>query len=186
MDRISLIYKVLSREANGEEKRELEEWIARSEANREEFDDIKLLWESSSRPTDTEQEDNDGFEGIRKRMQQHLQTQRRMRYAISTGILAVGAVILLAHLKQTWLQSSDSMQFNGASIRDVIQVLQETYDIKIEVTQPGLLDCKFSATFYNINEKDAALRAIEHSLNVQFIADAQNRYHLVGNGCLSF
>lgn len=186
MDRISLIYKVLSGEASGEEKRELKEWIARSEANREEFDDIKLLWESSSTPADTDQEDDDGFEGIRKRMQQHLQRSRRMRYAISTGILAVVAVILLVHLKQTWLRSSDSMQFNSASIRDVIQVLQETYDIKIEVSQSGLLDCKFSATFYNINEKDAALRSIEHSLNVQFVADAKNRYHLVGNGCLSF
>ena len=186
MDRASLIYKVLSGEASGEEKHELDEWIARSERNREEFDDIKLLWETSSRPADTAQEDEDGFEGIRQRMQQHLQRQRRMRYVISTGILVVAALIWLIHLQQTWLRSTDSVQFNGASIADVIEVLQKTYDIKIEVRQPGLLDCKFSATFYNISEKEAVLRSIEHSLNVQFIAGAKNRYHLVGNGCLSF
>jgi ferric-dicitrate binding protein FerR (iron transport regulator) len=155
MDRVALIYRFLSGEASQSEKQELDEWIAKSEANREEFEDIKLLWENSPLPSDTEQDEN-GFEKIRQRIQQ-----------------------------QTWFRNPVGAQFNDTVMNEVIKMLEKKYHIQIEVNNPQLLRCNFTATLYKIQDKQTALRSIEHSLDVAFIAQKKNKYRAVGNGCSS-
>lgn len=182
MDRVSLIYKVLSGEANPSEQRELEDWIAKSEANREEFEDIKLLWENSSMTNEHPQEDDSGFEKIRQLMQHRLTVKKRFRYALYTVILAIVTVLFVLLFRQTWLSTTHGARFNNAQMNEVVTVLEKQYDIKIDVDNLKLLHCQLTATFYKVNE-EMALKSIEHSLNVEFIVRSRSKYSLIGNDC---
>ena len=182
MDRVSLIYKVLSGEANPSEQRELEDWIAKSEANRQEFEDIKLLWENSAMTGDQPQEDDNGFEKIKQRMHNRLKKKRRLRYALYTIILAIVAVLFVLLLRQTWLSNTRGVRFNSAQMNDVVAFLERQYDIKIDVDNSKLLHCQLTATFYKVDER-MALKSIEHSLNVEFIVQSKSKYSLTGNDC---
>jgi len=184
MDRVALIYKVLSGEASLDEKQELDEWIAKSETNREEFEDIKLLWEISPLPSDAEQDEN-GFDKIRQRIQQRFRRKKQIRAVLYTCIVITLAVLFFLLLRQTWLRNPDGVQFNDTGMKEVIRMLENKYHIQIEVNNPELLKCHFTATLYKIQDKQTALRSIEHSLDVAFIAQSKRKYNLVGNGCSS-
>ena len=71
------------------------------------------------------------------------------------------------------------------SLKSVIKMLENKYRIQIEVNNPQLLKCHFTATLYKIQDKQTALRSIEYSLDVAFIAQSKRKYNLVGNGCSS-
>lgn len=182
MDRVSLIYKVLSGEANPSEQKELEDWIAKSEANREEFEDIKLLWENSIMAGDYPQEDDNGFEKIKQRMHNRLKKKRRLRYALYTIILAMVVVLFVLLLRQTWLSTRHGARFNNAQMNEVVTFLEKQYHIKIDVDNAKLLHCPLTATFYKVDEQ-MALKSIEHSLNVKFIVQSRSKYSLTGNDC---
>lgn len=184
MDRVALIYKVLSGEASLDEKQELDEWVAKSEANREEFEDIKLLWENSPLAPDTKQDDN-GFENIRQRIQQRSLRKKLIRSIIYACIVVTLAALFFLLLRQTWFRNQDGVQFNNTRMKEVIKVLEHEYQIQIEVNNPKLLKCHFTATLYKVKDKQTALRSIEHSLDVAFIAQSKRKYSLVGNGCSS-
>lgn len=184
MDRVALIYKVLSGEASLDEKQELDEWIAKSETNREEFEDIKLLWEISPLPSDAEQDEN-GFDKIRQRIQQRSRRKKQIRAVLYACIVITLAVLFFLLLRQTWLRNPDGVQFNHTGMKDVIRMLENKYHIQIEVNNPELLKCHFTATLYKIQDKQTALRSIEHSLDVAFIAQSKRKYNLVGNVCSS-
>ncbi len=184
MDRVSLIYKVLSGEASLDEKQELDEWVTKSEANQEEFEDIKLLWENSPLPSDIEQ-DETGFEKIRQRIQHRSRRKKQIRHILYACLVVTLAVILILLFRQTWFRNSDGIQFNDTGMNEVIKMLENKYHIQIEVNNPQLLKCHFTATLYKIQDKQTALRSIEHSLDVAFIAQSKRKYNLVGNGCSS-
>lgn len=182
MDRVSLIYKVLSGEASLDEKKELDEWVTKSEANQEEFEDIKLLWDNSPLPSDTDQ-DETGFEKIRQRIQQRSRRKKQIRAVLYACIVITLAVLFFLLLRQTWLRNPDGVQFNHTGMKDVIRMLENKYHIQIEVNNPELLKCHFTATLYKIQDKQTALRSIEHSLDVAFIFLSKRKYSLVGDGC---
>lgn len=184
MDRVSLIYKVLSGEANPSEQKELEDWIGKSEANREEFEDIKLLWENSSMTNDQSDDEDSGFEKIKQRMQHRLKVKRRLRYALYTILLAIVAVLFVLLFRQTWLSTTNGARFNNAQMNEVVTFLEKQYHIKIDVDNSKLLHCQLTATFYKVNEQ-MALKSIEHSLNVEFIVQSKSKYSLTGNDCSS-
>lgn len=184
MDRVSLIYKVLSGEASLDEKQELDEWVTKSESNKVEFEDIKLLWENSPLPSDTEQ-DETGFDDIRQRIQQQSRRKKQIRHILYACIVVTLAVLLFLLLRQTWLRNPDGIIFSDTGMKEVIEMLENKYHIQIEVNNPQLFKCHFTATLYKIQDKQTALRSIEHSLDVTFISQSKRKYSLVGNGCSS-
>lgn len=184
MDRVSLIYKVLSGEASLDEKKELDEWVTKSEANQEEFEDIKLLWENSPSPSDTDKDDT-GFEKIRQRIQQGFRRKKQIRSILYACIVITLAVLLLLLFRQTWFRNPDGIQLNDTGMNEVIKILENEYHIQIEVNNPQLLKCHFTATLYKIKDKQTALQSIEHSLDVAFISLSKRKYSLVGDGCSS-
>lgn len=184
MDRVALIYRFLSGEASQSEKQELDEWIAKSEANREEFEDIKLLWENSPLPSDTEQDEN-GFEKIRQRIQQRSRRKKRILSIFYVCIVVALIVLFFLLLRQTWFRNPVGAQFNDTGMNEVIKMLENEYQIQIEVNNPQLLKCHFTATLYKIKDKQTALQSIEHSLDVAFISLSKRKYSLVGDGCSS-
>ncbi|MFZ5972830.1 MAG: DUF4974 domain-containing protein [Bacteroidota bacterium] len=184
MDRVSLIYRVLSGEASPDEKKELDEWVTKSEANQEEFEDIKLLWENSPLPSDTEQ-DEAGFEKIRQRIQQRSRRKKQIRSILYACIVITLAVLLFLLFRLTWFRNPEGIQFNDTGMNEVIKMLENEYQIQIEVNNPQLLQCHFTATLYKIKDKQTTLQSIEHSLDVAFISLSKRKYSLVGDGCSS-
>jgi transmembrane sensor len=102
MNTTQLIYRVLSGDASPEEKLQLEQWRALSDANRIEYEDIKTLWECS-RDTETkdlsDEEFKRGWKQIKQRMLAIQQRRRRVRVIIVILILVfvLGTIGWLAY-----------------------------------------------------------------------------------------
>jgi len=104
MEVVSLTYKVLSGQASASEREQLEQWIAESEGNRREFEDIKLLWEYSAIGEMEGQINAGGFEKVRSRVKAKLAKRRRIRvlcWALVLVIIAVAFFLMLRHMWQT-------------------------------------------------------------------------------------
>jgi ferric-dicitrate binding protein FerR (iron transport regulator) len=170
MDRVSLIYRVLANEADPTEKKELDDWIAKSEANREEFEDIKLLWEFSEMTPDHGQVDDRGFEKIKQQVMQRLKAKARLKHALYAIALAVAILILVLVTKWTWFSDSDSVQFNRTGLNEIIKELEKNYSIQIDVSK--------------VDDEQLTLKAIEQALNVEFIMSGNRKYSLRGSACL--
>lgn len=183
MDHVALIYKVLSQQATREEKAELECWILESEENRQEFEDIKLLWESSNAPDESHLADDSGFDWIKLRMKEHIKRKRRIRTLFSTLLLILITSLLVFLLSKTWFAPLEQIRFDRMEMSDVIKVLEERYKIEIEVTNPRILSCRYTAILLNVDDEHLVLTSIEHSLNVKFIDQGKNKYNLVGDVC---
>lgn len=184
MDRVSLIYRALAGEADPTEKKELDDWIAKSEANREEFEDIKLLWEFSETTPDHGQVDDRGFEKIKQQVMQRLKAKARLKHALYTIALAVAILILVLVTKWTWFSDLDSVQFNRTGLNEIIKELEKNYSIQIDVSNPGIQRCRLTATFYKVDDEQLTLKAIEQALNVEFIMSGKRKYNLRGSACL--
>lgn len=184
MDRVSLIYKVLGGEADQAEQKELEDWIAKSEANREEFEDIKLLWEFSETTPDHEHVDDRGFEKIKQQVMQRLKAKARLKHALYAIALAIAILLLVLVTKWTWFSDLDSVQFNRTGLNEIIKELEKNYSIQIDVSNPGIQRCRLTATFYKVDDEQLTLKAIEQALNVEFIMSGKRKYNLRGSACL--
>ncbi len=184
MDRASLIFKVLSGKAGSIEKQKLEFWIAQSKANQDEFDDIKLLWEHSVIASD-HSEDDRGFQKIRERIQHGIQKKKRIRFILYACILIIVGVIFFLLLKETWFSNSEVTRFDSTGMQEVVKMLEHNYHIEIEVRNPNVLKCDFTATLYRIKDMQAVFSSIEYTLNVKFIAEGKYKYSLMGDGCPS-
>lgn len=183
MDHVALIDKVLSEEATSQQKAELERWILESEENRQEFEDIKFLWKYSSSQDESHLADDSGFESIKLRMKEHLRRKRRIRTVLWSLLVLVIATLLVFHLRKTWLAPLERIEFRETKMSEVIKVLETRYSIEIEVGNPGILNCRYTAILLKVDDERAVLTSIEHSLNVEFIDRGSNRYKLVGDDC---
>src|SRR5258706_6205175 len=96
MDKSVIIFKVLSGHASELEKNELNIWITQSDANREEFNNLKLLWESSG---EAERKDDHFYDGLYKIQAKIRQRQRRKRtkFIVWIGPVAIGLTGLLLY-----------------------------------------------------------------------------------------
>lgn len=111
MDRVPLIYKVLSGEANHHEKTELNDWIAQDKGNKEEYEDIKLLWENSP-ATKHSIEMEAEFDKIKQRMQKSLLAKRRY-HALFWIIVTLITMVALVFFSRDGIAQSDATQSGG-------------------------------------------------------------------------
>jgi len=121
MNTTQLIYRVLSGDASEEEKLRLEQWRALSDANRIEYEDIKMLWECS-RDTGgvdfSEEGHRQGWQRIKQRMVAIQRKRKRMR------IIIVVAIIVLALGVIGWLAYSRGKQEKPSLHTRVVNSLQ--------------------------------------------------------------
>lgn len=181
MDRVSYIYRVLSGEASEVEKQELKDWIAMNPENKEEFENIRLLWESEQRtePVNSQESDQD-FEKLRSRIKKHHVRNRRTRTA-----LFVLASLMLVSTTLIWINrynaGSPGYRFDEVALTNVIALLESRYDIQVEVPNPELLQCLYSGIFFRTKHEGEVLRAMEQVLYVKFVALTDTQYKLVEN-----
>ena len=180
MDHLALIYKVLSRKATAQEKAGLESWILESAENRQEFEDIRLLWESSS---SLHLSDDSAFEAIKLRVKGQIKRKRRIGTVLSTFLLILFTSLLGFVLKKTWFAPIEQISFDKTEMSEVIKVLEKRYRVEIQVNNPRILRCRYTAILSNVDDEHLVLTSIEHALNVKFIDHGKNKYNLVGGGC---
>lgn len=75
-----------------------------------------------------------------------------------------------------------TLLFNQTPLKQVIFVLEKQYGKTIEVNNPAVLDCRYSATFQN-STLDDVLQALASSFAFE-LSQSNGTYLLNGNGCL--
>ena len=188
MDRTTLIYRVLSDKATDTEKKELEEWIALSEANKTEYDDIKLLWQNAKHAGSPGPDFHfyDGLEQIKALMRRKHRKRRRKRAVIISTALVLIALMAVAHFFFPYHGSGNESQgyhkFDNEPLDRIIDALEKDYDVQIEVENKGILACRFTGTFYNDPVKDM-LHSIADGLSLSCESPQEGEYLLKGKGC---
>lgn len=190
MDKTSLIYKVLSAEANESEKKELENWLSQSEENKIEFNDLKLLWEASKDPDQsiTKNQLQDGFIKIKALMEAKLkkrQQNKRIWILITVLILGLLVFIFIFFRKEQNHDSFKRLKFSNTSLEQVIKILESEYEIDIELENKKVSACTFTGVIYRTKNVDDVLRTLDEALSINHRAVREGHYLLTGSGCLS-
>lgn len=187
MNRQDIIYRALSGGATQSEQAELDAWIARSEANREEYEDLKLLWEVSrglSADTDADEGGDEAFGRIAKAVKARFRRKKRRRRAGRVGIALAGFVAALTLAVYAAKESRPSvLEFRDASVQSVLHVIEREYGVEVRAEDDALLACRFTGTFYRMDRPDDVLRHLSNAIKADIETAAPGRYRLKGSGC---
>jgi len=106
MDRVSLIFKVLSGDASDEEKAQLDNWIRQSDENKEEYLNVKLLLENRPAEDDSNVELPEGLLMGRKAADRKFETVvvRAIKYLVILAIL----VFLLSLIYRSMISKGEN------------------------------------------------------------------------------
>jgi ferric-dicitrate binding protein FerR (iron transport regulator) len=183
MDKSVMIFKVLSGQASELEKKELDIWITQSDANREEFNDLKLLWESSGGEQGKDDHFYDSLYKIQAEIRQR-QRRKRTKFIVLIGPAAIGLIGLLLYFASPLTQSSDNLRFNNAPLRLVVGAIESKYHIQIEAESKEILACQFTGSFYMVDNPQDAIRSVCNALNLKYEVMSKEKYRLTGFGCM--
>ncbi|MDX1941035.1 MAG: FecR domain-containing protein [Saprospiraceae bacterium] len=81
---------------------------------------------------------------------------------------------------QAWF--TNRLNFEGASLADVFQVLERYYKIKFDIANPDINRCEFTSNFEN-SELSEVTASISLALRLKIEKTASNRYQIAGKGC---
>lgn len=185
MDKSVMIFKVLSWQASELEKVDLDSWISQSDANREEFDDLKLLWESSREEQIKDNHFYDSLNKIQAKIRQR-QRRKRTRFMVWTGLVAMGLTGFLLYFVSPLPLSSDNLRFNNTPLRLVVDALESKYHIQIEAENKEILACQFTGSFYRVDNPQDAIRSVCSALNLRYEVMSEEKYRLTGFGCMKY
>lgn len=188
MNKTPLIYRVLSGKASELEKKELEEWIAQSEDNRIEFDDLKLLLENSPEQDQLPPKSQfyDGLTKIKALMQLKLRKRERNKRAVVLIIfIAVIIAVLFFSLYRKNSDANEYVRYDNVSLRQVLHMLEKKYDVQIELEKKEIANCKFTGAFYRAENVSNMLQILDEALSLKHKSLGRQKYLLTGSGCPS-
>jgi ferric-dicitrate binding protein FerR (iron transport regulator) len=190
MDRkthITLIHSVLAGEAGEAEKRELEAWTAGSGANRDEFDDLKLLWDFSiggrRGAVAKDVRFYDGLVRIRSRFAGKLRRRRAVRFGIGLSAVALIVVGLVALFHAGTSGTPRVLEFNDVTLQKVLHSIEEEFNVVVETPEEGILACRFTGVFYGVDRAEDVMQSLSEAVNAEFIVTPSGKYRLNGKGC---
>lgn len=187
MDIVSLIHKVLSGEANAEEKRYLKNWKARHQENENEFESIKLLWEHS-RHNDHEGSDvefREVWERIDLRIEQ-LVHKKKVSARRNKILSVIGPVIfagLLIYILRIQYQTTTNLRFDNTTLENVIAALEKELDVNIQVSDKELLNCRFTGIFHGKSSPGDVIRTIAQAMDWEYDVIDSEKFALKGTRC---
>jgi ferric-dicitrate binding protein FerR (iron transport regulator) len=187
MNKIFLIDRVLSGNASETERMELEEWISQSEANKIEYQDIKLLWENSREENMADHDDHfyDGLRNIKASIQQKHKSHSRTAPLIITIVTITSFAVAYVFFNNQTNQESQIIRFDNAPLESVIPVLEERYNIHIVVNNKEILACRFTGTFFQADSVHDVIRSLSSSMALTYEFFDNQEYILTGKGCIS-
>ena len=175
----ALIYKVLSGSASAVEKEEVEDWLNGNIGNTLEFNDLKQLFENSN-PLLLVPSHN-ALDKIKKSVQSRFKAKVRKRIIILSFF-----ILSLITLICSWLLSPKKeippgyLKFNNASITNVIDVLQDTYSISIEIISTDKDTFTFTGTLNRLDKPDHIMNILSRAMGLKLESSGSGRYFLVG------
>ena len=190
MDIVFLVNKVLSGQGNHEERERLKKWRAERPGNEEEFESLKLLWEYSLDNNEAEKSDPTFYDGLTKikemieakKLEKKKIRRRKFLLAIILAILFTAVLIVIVIQKY-----SDShktrLQFKDAPLGQVIETLENKYNVSIEVDQNEILGCHFTGLFFGKNATHEILKSIAAGTNLEYQILGPAKFKLTGVGC---
>jgi hypothetical protein len=181
-----VIYKVLSGTASPDERRAVDEWISKSNENKEEFNNLRLLWmpgKSASKEKSTEVR---GFSSIRNIIEERIRKRKRQQLRQTVGIFLTIIVIALVPIFVLNFQHEppdNYIRFEKADLDSVIRSIESNYHVKIEVERSEILTCSFTGTFYKLQMSEDVMKSLAMAMNLKCEPLSNNVYKLTGSGC---
>lgn len=187
MNKVSLIYKVLSGEASAAEQKELADWVDETPGNREEFEDIKLLWTTTEQADGGDSPLSDGFDKIKARVRAGVRRRRWFKAIGKTVVIIVFglAAFFLLHHSERWLPGAQNFELQDVALEEAIGVIDDRYNIRIEVEDRELLQRHITLVVYEVKHWQDVVESLAEALNVEVTAVSRKRYKLIeagGNG----
>jgi ferric-dicitrate binding protein FerR (iron transport regulator) len=193
MNMFWLIDKVLSGKATEAEKKELEEWIAKLPSNREEYEDMKLLWEFSSRQPSEKKPDPSFYDGLYRIKEVISSRGRKIHSAQHDWKLYLSFVALLISIialvyccvsySRRDHKESTPLKFDNRPLAEVISVIDKHYKIEIQLENQEVLKCTFTGIIDLRTSKEEVITIVSRSLGLYYKTISSDRVELTGNGC---
>jgi ferric-dicitrate binding protein FerR (iron transport regulator) len=184
MERVKQIYRALSGEALPAEKEHLQQWIDANPLNREEYMDIKLLWENKFLLASSSTEIKQGLRKIKRRIGVR-SSSRPMRALTMLVMISLFTALLTLSVYVSFVLTAKQppvrMQFEAVALEQVCKTMEQSYGIKISM--PAQLgDCKFSGSFYN-EPTEKAITSLTENLGISFRKIDSKSYSISGRNC---
>lgn len=81
-----------------------------------------------------------------------------------------------------WAWKTDSLQFEGQTLKEVLQDLQRYYGVALQLNNSALANCRFTGSFEN-NELEEVLQVLAATLQLKYSQQADQTIVLSGQGC---
>jgi hypothetical protein len=184
MEKSELIFKVLSNEASKEEVMALKDWILLNDANKNEYEDLKLLWEGSQ-TTNNNERDYIYYSGLQriKAAIKKKESKSNLIFNLSMILMVISVLSIIYFLLYSNSKKENKvlLKFNRAPMFQIISDLEMKYNIKI-VMPKNLSNCVFTGSLYNDSAEDAILYLAE-SMNFEYRVVGERVFKLKGAGC---
>jgi ferric-dicitrate binding protein FerR (iron transport regulator) len=187
MDKIALIYKVLTGEASENEKKELHDWLDQGENNRNEFEDVKLLWGNANNSDQflPHASFHEGLNKIKALVKAKIRRRRQLKMTAALIMVSVLVIACFFFYDTKAPEPQRYLRFNNTALSQVINALEDEYNVHIEMEKEELSTCRFTGTFYRTRDVDPILRTLDEALNLNHEIVGERRYRVTGTGCIN-
>lgn len=200
MDYVNLIYKVLSGQATETDQEKLRKWLAKAPANKEEYEDIKRVYQADQnfeeREANRDEKFYDDFRNVLVRIDRIKRQRRITRWAITmltsiliTVLIAIGwdqmhqpTTTTTATKDAVSIQLATDLVFEEVTILEIFETLESDYQVTIQASNKNLLACRFTGTFYRGTSIKDMVHAVAQAEDFRLSAKGlQMEIH--GEGC---
>lgn len=189
MNTYTLIDRVLSGTATAEEVARFEAWRS-DPVNKEEYEDLKLLWEFSRDNATRRKNDPNFYDGL-YRIKEMIESRKsfwsRIDWKSYLTMLALAiSVTTLVYCCITYKAHGDVQQIilkDGKTVRELIVVLEKKYHVSIKTESTILLTCSFSGSFNSTATLTDVLNSLQKVSGLTYEQTDKKHYIIKGTGC---
>jgi ferric-dicitrate binding protein FerR (iron transport regulator) len=183
MDTAEMILHVLEGKASKQQRATLSHWVSKSDANKWEYNDIRLLWYAAQTRLEFSDSTVTGFIKIRSEVAR--QKEDRVRKTFSIVVVTILISLCTAYFYFFLHKPSPDLylKFEKTPLSEVFKTLETTYDISISVPQEAILTCSFTGTFYRPDAGQDIVKSISQALGMHLKILSPQTLRLEGSGC---
>ncbi|HNP95376.1 MAG TPA: DUF4974 domain-containing protein [Cyclobacteriaceae bacterium] len=180
---IAQLIRILDGTADATERDTFSHWMASNETHRQEFKQIRQLWQLAQGPWPKTM-DQEPLEKIRTRVMQRARQRQRKNVAITmatTLVLVVGSWMFWPRAEKSDL-IGERMTFNHQSLEEIAILLEDKFNTQISISTPETEVCVFTGTFSKTSTLDDIMNALSRSLDVR-VESTRSGYAWKSKGC---
>ncbi|MBX2894747.1 MAG: DUF4974 domain-containing protein [Cyclobacteriaceae bacterium] len=180
---IAQMVKILEGKGSESELNAFSHWMAISELHRQEFKQVRQLWQLAQGPWPTTTNQLPLL-----RIKNLMKTRKRM-LNYKKGFVAMTCILLLSIVIRLWwpvsvasTRADESLAFDHTSLKEVAVLLETKFNIDIQIAEAGIEACLFTGSFSKATTLHDIMHAISLSLSVS-VSDTRSGYEWKGTGC---